>query len=131
VLPEFAEEIDDEFTNTDTTESGSSRKGCIFLRKNPDGKGFVCAVYPTRPSVCKAFLCYRMLIYHKPSGELRGKIIGTNELTTQDEILAGLWKEKIVPILHPNASQHAMDDEWVANVVTILASHGYRAEKVE
>ncbi len=131
VLPEFAEEIDEEFTNLDEKNAGTSHKGCIFLRKHPCGKGFVCAVYPTRPSVCRDFLCYRMLIHHQPSGELRGKVIGINELRTQDEILAALWKEKIAHIPHPFASQHAEDHEWVNNVITILASHGYRAEKVE
>ena len=160
-LPEFAEEIDEEFTSIDEKNTGTSHKGCIFLRKNPQGKGFVCAVYPTRPSVCREFLCYRMLIYHQPSGELRGKVIGINELRTQDETLAALWKEKIAHILHPLASQHteiqhsrspgaqvspchdshlpahihgvqrAGDCEWVDNVIMILASHGYRAENVE
>jgi uncharacterized protein len=161
VLPEFAEEIDEEFTDLDEKNTGTSHKGCIFLRKNPEGKGFVCAVYPTRPSVCKEFLCYRMLIHHLPSGELRGRVIGINELKTQDEILAAIWMEKIAHIPHPFASQHAAvqhshspgaevshghdshllahihgvqhaeDHEWVANVITILASHGYHAEKVE
>ena len=141
--------------------TGPSHKGCIFLRENPQGKGFVCAVYPTRPSVCREFLCYRMLIFHQQSGELRGKVIGINELKTQDETLAALWKEKIVHISHPSASphaevqhsrspgtqaspchdshlpphihgvQHAGDHEWVNNVITILAYHGYRAENVE
>ncbi len=105
VLPEFAEDIDEEFTSLDEKNTGTSHKGCIFLRKNLHGKGFVCAVYPSRPSVCREFICYRMLIFHQQSGELRGKVIGINELKTQDEILAALWKEKIAHISHPFASQ--------------------------
>jgi hypothetical protein len=41
-----------------------------------------------------------MLIYHQASGELRGRIIGINELRTNDEILAALRKEKIAHIPH-------------------------------
>ena len=162
VQPEFAEEISDEFIDQD--EGGKkepAQKGCIFMRKNPEGKGFACAIYPTRPTICREFRCYRMLIHHHPSGELRGRVIGINEIKTQDEILATIWKEKIAHLPHPIESQHAQvqhshapgapaahghdthihahlnglqhgdDKEWVDNVITLLAEHGYHADPVE
>jgi Fe-S-cluster containining protein len=161
VQPEFADEIDEEFLEQSGNQKDASEKGCAFMRKNPVGKGFACAIYPTRPSICREFRCYRMLIHHHTSGELRGKVIGINELKTQDEILAALWKEKIAHLPHPIESQHAQvqhshgpgaqaahghdthihahlhglqhteDHEWVNNVITVLAAHGYHGDPVE
>lgn len=155
IKPEFADEIDEEFTASDPKDTASARKGCIFSRKNPDGKGFACAIYETRPGICRDFRCYRMLIHHPPSGELRGKVIGINELRTHDEILQAIWTEKISHLPHPihaaqSASsgpqvhgheahihahltdvQHADDKDWVNNVVEVLAAHGYRGDPVE
>jgi hypothetical protein len=161
VQPEFADEIDEEFADSDPKKTGSSRKGCIFMRKNPEGKGFACAIYPTRPNICREFECYRMLIHHQPDGEMRGKVIGINELRTHDEILAAIWNEKIAHLPHPfnnhhapaehahasgapaahghdshilahiNDLAHGEDEEWVASVITVLAAHGYHADPVE
>lgn len=161
VQPEFADEIGERFLEQDEKGKEPARKGCVFLCKNPEGKGFACAIYPTRPNICREFKCYRMLIHHKPSGEVRGRVIGINELRTQDEILAAIWKEKIAALPHPIHSRegavphshapgaapanghdshisahihgisHPDDHEWVNNVVTILAAHGYHGEPVE
>jgi Fe-S-cluster containining protein len=155
VKPEFADDIDEEFVATDPMDPGSLQKGCIFSRKNPDGKGFACAIYETRPSICRDFKCYRMLIHHPPSGELRGRVIGINELRTHDEILDAIWKEKIAHLPHPihaaqsgssgpqvhghdahilahiNDIRHADDKDWVKNVVEVLAAHGYHGDPVE
>jgi len=161
VQPEFADEISEEFINKDEASSEPAHKGCEFMRKNPAGKGFACAIYPTRPPICREFKCYRMLIHHTLSGELRGKVIGINELRTDDGILAGIWKEKIAPLPHPVESQHIPkqaahspgapaahgqdthihahlyglthngDKVWVNNVITELAARGYHAEPVE
>jgi Fe-S-cluster containining protein len=161
VQPEFAKEISDEFSKGGETKKDPAKKGCIFMRKNPAGEGFACAIYPTRPSICREFKCYRMLIYHTSSGELRGKVIGINELRTQDEILAAIWKKKISQLPHPIANRHAPaqpahspaapgahgndthihgqlygltqneDKVWVNNVITILVAHGYHGDPVE
>jgi len=161
VQPEFADEIEEEFTESDPKEPGSTHKGCIFMRKNPDGRGFSCAIYPTRPTICREFRCYRMLIHHPSSGETRGKVMGINELRTHDEILAAVWNEKIAHIPHPFSDHstssghvpasgvpvthghdshihahiydmgHGDDMEWVSTVITVLAEHGYHGDPVE
>jgi len=152
VNPEFADDIDEEFMVSDPKEPASAKKNCIFSRKNPDGKGFACAIYETRPSICREFRCYRMLIHHPPTGELRGKVIGINELRTHDEILEDIWKEKISRLPHPLHAglsgsqvhghdahvrahltdvQHGDDKDWVKNVVDVLAAHGYHGDPVE
>jgi Fe-S-cluster containining protein len=160
VQPEFADDIEEDFIDMDGNSTGDSYKGCIFMRKNPEGKGFACAIYPTRPSICREFRCYRMLIHHPASGEIRGKIIGINELRTHDEVLTAIWNEKIAHLPHPFESQHAAvqhshspgtqvshgneshilahinnmshaeDKEWESSVIAILAAHGYHGDPV-
>ena len=107
VQPGFADEIEEDFTESPPKGADPARKGCIFMRKNPEGKGFACAIYPTRPNICREFECYRMLIHHNLSGETRGKVIGLNELRTHDEILAAIWNEKIAHLPHPFTDHHA------------------------
>lgn len=161
VQPAFAEEIEEDFIDSDPKADAPSRKGCVFSRKNPEGKGFACAIYPTRPNICREFRCYRMLIHHPATGEMRGKVIGINELRTHDEILAAIWKEKIAHLPHPfnghkspdgyaqaphahaahghdshilahiHELGHGDDSEWVSSVITILAAHGYHGDPVE
>jgi len=160
VDPQFADEIDEEFAECGPG-GNPDHKGCIFMRRNPGGPGFVCAVYATRPEICREFRCYRMLIHEHPKGEVRGRVIGINELKTQDEKLAAIWAEKIAHLPHPfiahhgvdnhshaqsphpvhghdthirahiNGMNHGDDDEWVKNVITILAAHGYHGDPVE
>jgi Fe-S-cluster containining protein len=75
------------------------------MRKNHEGKGFACAIYPTRPTICREFRCYRMLIHHPSSGETRGKVIGINELRTHDENPAALrprWASRIDRRIRPD-----------------------------
>ena len=161
VQPEFAEEISTDLEGRETPADGSSHDGCIFSRKNPDGPGFICAIYPTRPTICREFRCYRMLIHHAGSGELRGKVLGINELKSADPDLVRLWTEKVSQIPHPVHSGHgkvqhssgpgaqaahgrdahitahinntipADDQEWVKNVISLLALHGYHGDPVE
>nr|WP_320161592.1 YkgJ family cysteine cluster protein [uncultured Methanoregula sp.] len=153
VLPEFADEIGDEYEEPDGGKTPAGPRGCPFLCKRMDGKGFSCAVYPTRPAICREFRCYRMLIRHAETGEIRGKIIGKGQLSTRDEVLLSLWNEKIAclpghpaskhdPVQHshtPGARLHTRmqgsgqgdDREWMASVIAILASNGYKGEPVE
>ncbi len=99
-----------------------------------------------------------MLIYKPPVPDVAGKVMGTNDLITQDTDLAKLWEEKIAHLPHvairsgsPSVSQSAQpsraaistprthaggvsnrnDEESVRSVVTILAAHGYTADLVE
>lgn len=105
VTPGFADEIGEEFEEYGG-KIPEGHKGCVFMRKNTDGRGFACAIYETRPTICREFLCYRMLIHHPPSGEVRGKVIGINELRSHDEVLTSIWNENIAALPHPFATQH-------------------------
>ena len=140
VQPEYADEIAGEFEETGGVP-GAGEKACPFLRPNRGGEGSVCAIYTTRPPVCREFRCYRMLIYDVASGDVRGKVVGSYDLQTRDETLALLWKEKIAGLPHPLPRQNAVpftslsgsagDREWTRLVQAILATHGYTGDPVE
>ena len=106
------------------SNEGEPVKGCPFMRKIKTGKGFACAIYATRPRICRDFRCYRLVIYNTDGYEC-GRIMGTGKLKTGDETLAQIWKENIQPLLHND------DARWKNAVITILAAHGFRGEAVE
>jgi uncharacterized protein len=128
VHPEYAEEISDAFSG-EGEEPVPGGKMCVFSRNNPDGNGFLCTIYPTRPLVCREFQCYRMLI-HNREGVLVGKVIGKNELRSMDENLAALWKEKISPLPYA-PRQDICDPVWLNTVQALLSRHGYHGDPVE
>ena len=124
VLAEFADEIGVRYLEPGGRDKGMEQEGCIFKCRDPQGRGYTCAIYPTRPKICRDFRCYRMLIYHKESGELRGKVIGAAELMTRDETLIGIWGKEIKTLSLPS-------DSWIKNVIVILAANGYYGDPVE
>ena len=149
VEPEYADAIAEKY---DVGESGddTSRKECIFLEKERHGHGFTCAIYPSRPLICREFQCYRMVIYNRDRQQC-GTVIGRNELKTTDEDLAKLWAEKVAHIPPPSApsiphprpkrlsqdteshihGSHVHDSSWADTVVAILREHGYYGDIVE
>jgi hypothetical protein len=124
VVPEFAEEIDEDVT----TGFAGSRPGCIFQRRNPHGPGQVCAIYPTRPRICREFRCYQMVIYNS-KGEPVGRMVGQADIQTADPDLARIWNEEVKSL--PCPATPGGDPAWVDKVTGILAGHGYRGEIVE
>lgn len=150
VQSEYADAIAEEYEQAGEPGNDKNRKKCIFLQKDRNGKGFTCAIYPTRPLICREFQCYRMVIYNS-GGQLCGRVLGRNELETTDEDLANIWKEKIAHRFTPESPQsphlphknkhpdteshihgsHAKDPEWAGAVVTILKAHGYYGDPVE
>jgi hypothetical protein len=140
VQPEYADEIDEEFTSNQGNALGSP-KGCIFMRKNPEGQGTVCAIYPTRPQVCREFRCYHMLIYDA-RGTVAGRMVGRHDIQTADPDLARIWSDEVRPLAvaatsrKPADPSHGLipsscsDPAWMQKVSAILASHGYRGEPV-
>jgi hypothetical protein len=123
VDPEYREEIADEF-ETGAPPYGPEKKTCRFLRKNREGKGTVCAIYASRPKVCRDFRCYRMLIRTR-EGTIRGRVIGKNTIRTEDAALEKLWNERIAIL------QYGDSAAWIKNVADILAGYGYYADPVE
>jgi len=156
VHPEWADEIDEEFMNSSANDPNSAGKKCIFSRKKQGHPGYACAIYETRPTICRDFKCYRMLIHHRMTCELRGRVMGINELRTHDEILDAVWREKIAHLPHPihamhpggdkvhghdshlrlhlldiEHGDHGDDHEWLSSVMEVLSAHGYNGDPIE
>jgi uncharacterized protein len=129
VDPKYRREIPDELATEGSRQTGRENRPCVFLRKNLEGDGTRCAIFPTRPQVCREFRCYRMLVYNN-SGHLSGKVIGAGEISTSDEVLSRLWKEKIASIPHAHPAG-ANDPVWVKKATGVLAAHVYRGDAVE
>jgi Fe-S-cluster containining protein len=123
VDPEYRDEVAGAFAAGGPGRNGTDNLPCLFLRKNPDGEGTACAIYATRPKVCRDFRCYRMVIRNR-EGIVLGKVIGKNTLRTEDPALEKLWAGQIAVIPYGDAAA------WTEKVAGILAEHGYRAEAV-
>ncbi len=126
VGPEFADAIDEEFTSGQREAAGPP-KGCIFMRKNPEGPGTVCAIYPTLPQICREFRCYHMIIFDS-RGEIAGRMVGRADIQTTDPVLARIWNDEVR--LLPCPATPASDPAWVERVRGILVVRGYRGEPV-
>lgn len=125
VDPEFREEIADKYSAGGTEQnSHTDKKPCIFLRKKPDGSGTVCAIYPSRPKVCRDFRCYCMLILNR-EGKVCGKVSGKTALSTGDEALRNLWTGQIEAIPSGDAAA------WMKKVAEILSENNYHADTIE
>ncbi len=117
---EYREEIAEDYEN----RSVPGDAPCIFLRKNRSGEGSVCAVYASRPNVCREFRCYRILI-RDPDGTLRGKVVGKHTLRTEDRVLEGLWTRYLEQVPFRDTR------EWSEGILRMLGEHGYRAETAD
>jgi Fe-S-cluster containining protein len=124
VDPAFCGEIADDFSECRTTLPGQEKRSCRFLRKDPEGEGKVCAIYSSRPKVCRDFRCYRMLI-RNPEGTVCGRVIGKNTVRTEDTALENLWKELVAHIPYGDTTA------WTEKVAGILSEHGYCTDIVE
>jgi Fe-S-cluster containining protein len=124
VDPMYREEIADEFETGDALHPGLEKKTCRFVRENPAGEGSVCAIYATRPKVCRDFRCYRMFIRTR-EGTICGRVIGKNTISTEDTALKKLWNEHVASIPYGDFAA------WTKNVAKVLAEHGYCADTVE
>ncbi len=126
VQPEFAEAINEEYISGHADTPGS-RPGCTFLCRNPAGPGFVCAIYPTRPEICREFRCYHMVIRNS-HGDVAGRMVGRADIQTSDPVLARIWNDEIKSLPYP--ASPCSDPAWLQRVSAILASHGFCGEPV-
>lgn len=124
VDPAFRGEIADDFAEFGITTPSPEKKSCRFLRNDPGGVETVCAIYASRPKVCREFRCYRMIIRTRER-MICGRVIGKNTLRTEDAALENIWKEQVVAIPYGDYAA------WTKAVAGILAEHGYCTDPVE
>ena len=123
VEPAFRREIADEYENGPQAPV-IEQKACPFLRKNPGGQMTACAVYATRPKVCRDFRCYHFLI-RRQDGNVCGKVIGKNTLRSDDPLLEKIWNDTVAGI--PSGDPAI----WKETVKKVLEGSGYRLDPVE
>jgi Fe-S-cluster containining protein len=124
VDPVFSGEIADDFIESGTAPPRPENESCRFLCKDPYGEGMACAIYASRPKVCRDFRCYRMIIRTR-EGTICGRVIAKNTIRTEDAILESLWREHVLIISFGDPVA------WTKKVAGILAEHGYCADIVE
>ena len=113
VMPEWREVF------ADTSEVDAHPAWCRFLRRSPDGRGYVCTVHESNASICREFRCCTMRIYDG-TGRQAGKVGGNRSLISEDEDLLRVWKEQVVPL------QASSLGDWLNKAGKILTSAGYR-----
>ncbi len=97
VDPAYREEIADSFSDGECGHPFSGNRSCGFLRMHSEGEGSVCAIYSSRPNICRDFRCYHMLIRNS-QGMICGRVIGKNTLRTEDVLLRQIWDEEVLPV---------------------------------
>jgi uncharacterized protein len=113
VMPEWRDAF------ADTAEVDAHPGWCRFLRRSPEGAGFVCTIHDSNASICRDFRCCVMRIYDG-TGEQVGKIGGNRSLISENEDLLKVFREQVVPVESPSPK------EWLARAGKILSSAGYR-----
>jgi uncharacterized protein len=100
-------------------ESEGKGKRCPFLVLMPEG--YACAVYQTRPLICREFQCCRMRIFTS-KGQIAGKVKGRRSLATDNPDLRSIWDTKIAGLKVDN------DGRWDMLVRDILEKAGFIVE---
>lgn len=129
VASEYADAIDEAYTESPTgqTTGQDTKPGCIFQQPGPKGEGFICAIYETRPRVCRDYRCYRMIVFDS-TGTEAGRVVGRADIRTTDPVLARIWNEEIRGLI--GNAQIDRDPALLNKINAILTVHGYRGEPV-
>jgi uncharacterized protein len=107
------------FFRENPEEDREKGKRCTFLVLMPEG--YACAVYQTRPLICREFRCCRMRIY-SPDGQVAGTVKGRRSLSTDNPDLRKIW-DADVPAL---STEH--DGTWDLQVKEILEKAGFTVD---
>jgi Fe-S-cluster containining protein len=113
VMPEWRELF------ADTAEVDAHPAWCRFLRRSPDGSGFVCTVHDSNASICREFRCCLMRIYDQ-TGRQVGKIGGNRSLISEDEGLNQVFRDQVAGIGGSSLK------DWLGKAGKALSSAGYR-----
>jgi len=115
----FYARVEKRFRGRAPDPESEERGWCPFL-VGYDGV-YHCAIYGTRPPVCREFKCCRMRIYDE-AGDEAGTVRGRRSLSTGRRDLREIWEREIEPLSIDD------DDRWTLVVDQILARHGFTLE---
>jgi len=95
---------------------------CPFFRHEPGSDAASCTIHHSRPSICRDYQCWRLLIIdHR--GRWAGKIPYVRSLVTEDPRLRRLWDACI------EHEEEADDRVWEDRMIRILARAGYSVRR--
>jgi len=94
---------------------------CPFLRQGRSDKTYICTIYGTMPSHCRALECYVILIKDS-NGEVVGKVRDKRQLSTDNDVLRTLYNSHILPISSKN------EVVWQKEAKKILTEAGYKVK---
>jgi hypothetical protein len=113
VMPEWRDAF------SDTSDVDAHPAWCRFLRRSPDGRGYVCTVHDSNASICRDFRCCVMRI-SDGTGRQVGKIGGNRSMISEDEDLLEVFRERVLLV------ESSSLKEWLTRTGQILSSSGYR-----
>jgi len=113
VMPEWREAF------ADTSDVDAHPAWCKFLRRSPEGPGFVCTVHDSSAPICRDFRCCVMRIY-SGTGEQVGKVGGNRSLLSEDEDLVRVFREQV------DGTGNSSLKEWLGKAARVLSAAGYR-----
>jgi hypothetical protein len=106
-------------------EDRSSLEGlpeaCPFLRFDTAGKAW-CTVHLTRPYICRAYCCWRLLILDA-DGKRAGRVLYQRTFLPDTDTLGRLW-ERVKPTL-----EGLSDEDWDEALIVTLTASGYRVRR--
>jgi hypothetical protein len=115
----FVATVAGEYGTLFADSSKGDPSACPFLRRDSEGGHSICAIYPTRPSFCRAFRCSHADILDFKGIKI-GKVGGKRSLLSRDPALIALWEQQVVPLRETD------DLRWKEQVKFLLEREGYR-----
>ncbi len=97
-------------------------EACPFLRFDQENGKAWCTVHLTRPSICRDYCCWRLLILDA-EGRRAGRVLYQRTFLSDSAALGRLW-EQVKPTLN------GLDDkEWDDVVISMLMASGYHVRR--
>ncbi|OPX62020.1 MULTISPECIES: YkgJ family cysteine cluster protein [unclassified Methanoregula] len=99
-------------------ETDKKTIACPFLRKQPPEKR-ICTVHSSRPELCRAYICSRILVLNT-NGKKAGRVPdGTRIFVTEDRFLLDLWNTTLRNV------QTRDEEEWERIIEDVFKKEGY------
>ena len=95
---------------------------CPFFRREPEQGLAACTIHLTRPSICREYGCWRILII-SPRGFPAGKVRYLRDLVTDDQYLRKIWDECIAGLAEPD------EGRWEEMMTRMLVRAGYSVRR--
>jgi hypothetical protein len=97
-------------------------EACPFLRFDQETGKAWCTVHLTRPSICRDYCCWRLLILDA-EGRRVGRVLYQRTFLCDNAALRQFW-EQVKPTLNGLG-----DNEWDDAVIALLTASGYHVRR--